>query len=276
MVDYSPYIDGLKRREAARKAWLEKRRQRACLVAQRIAEMLRRDFGATTIYQFGSTLRASGFHAHSDIDLAAEGIPSEQYFAAIGQALMMSDEFSVDLLEISSCQPELKDIILKEGIILWPSKYLLLQEKIAEECSKLDKLVQKILTARHKHGTNEIFVDFAAVNLQAYYTGIERIFRTIAEKIDDSIPESERWHKDLLDQVAIEVPQMRPSVISKSMRDELFDYLAFRHVIRNVYPFDINAKKVEELLDKLQHVHEQLTRELEAFREFLRQTSSSV
>lgn len=118
MIDYSPYIEGLKRRETARKALLEKRRQRACVIAKQIAEMLRRDFGATTIYQFGSTLRPSGFHAHSDIDLAADGIASKQYFAAVGKALMMSDEFSVDLLEISSCQPELKDTILKEGIML--------------------------------------------------------------------------------------------------------------------------------------------------------------
>lgn len=124
-------------------------------------------------------------------------------------------------------------------------KYLLLNDKIVDEFSKLDKLVQKVLTARQKHGTNEIFGEFAAINLQAYYTGIERIFRTIAEKIDDSIPESERWHKDLLDQVAIEVPQVRPSIISKSLRDELFDYLAFRHVIRNVYHLTSMQKKLK-------------------------------
>jgi len=154
-------------------------------------------------------------------------------------------------------------------------KYILLKDKIADEFAKLDKLVQRILAARQKHGASEIFVEFAAVNLQAYYTGIERIFRMLAENIDGSIPESERWHKDLLNQIAIEIPQIRPPVISKVLRDELVDYFMFQHLIRNVYPFDINAKKVEELLDKLQRVHEQLTRELEAFQEFLRQAGSA-
>jgi predicted nucleotidyltransferase len=76
------------------------------------------NFGATKIYLFGSTLRLKGFHSHSDIDLAVDGIDPKRYFSAVGQALMMSDEFSVDLLEISACRPELKEIILKEGRML--------------------------------------------------------------------------------------------------------------------------------------------------------------
>ncbi|MCI0692825.1 hypothetical protein L0337_12580 [candidate division KSB1 bacterium] len=46
MIDYSPYIKGLKRREAERKATLEKRRQKAFAIARQIADMLRQDFGA--------------------------------------------------------------------------------------------------------------------------------------------------------------------------------------------------------------------------------------
>jgi hypothetical protein len=155
-------------------------------------------------------------------------------------------------------------------------KYIVLKDEIAEEFAKLDKLANKILTARQKHGGNEIFIEFAAMNLQSYYTGLERILRKIATKIDGAIPEGDRWHKDLLDQVSIEIPQVRPAVISKSLRDELIDYLAFRHVIRNVYPFDINVQKVEELLDKLSTVHEHLTHELETFREFLGQAGTSA
>ncbi len=164
----------------------------------------------------------------------------------------------------------------KGGIQIMTVKYIVLKNEIAEEFAKLDKLVNKILTARQKHGGSDIFIEFAARNLQSYYTGVERILRKIATKIDGWIPEGERWHKDLLDQVAIEIPQIRPAVISRALRDELINYLAFRHVIRNVYPFDINAQKVKELLDKLSAVHQHLTLELEAFREFLGQTGNAA
>jgi hypothetical protein len=155
-------------------------------------------------------------------------------------------------------------------------KYLVIKDEIAEELAKLEKLVKKILDAKQKYGGSEVYTDFAAVNLQAYYTGIERIFRKVAKKIDGGIPESERWHKDLLEQVAIEIPQVRPAVITKSLRDELLDYLAFRHLIRNVYPFDIDEKRVDNLLAKLPTVHGQLSQELSSFCSFLGQAGNQT
>lgn len=118
MIDYSPYIKGLRRREAERKATLEKRRQKAFAIARQIADMLRQDFGATEIYLFGSVLRPGEFHAHSDIDLAADGIAPARYLTAVAKALIMAEEFSVDLVDIAECQPEFEDSILRKGIKL--------------------------------------------------------------------------------------------------------------------------------------------------------------
>lgn len=118
MIDYSPYIAGLQRRERERKASLEQRRQRALETAKKIALSLRHDFGASEVYLFGSTLAPGEFHAHSDIDIAAIGIDPKRYLSAIGEVLGMSGEFSVDVLDFSSCRPELKASILKEGIKL--------------------------------------------------------------------------------------------------------------------------------------------------------------
>ena len=118
MIDYSPYIEGLRRREAERRATMEKRRQKAFTIARRIADMLRQDFGATEIYLFGSVLHPDEFHPHSDIDLAADGIVPARFLTAVAKALIMAEEFSVDLVDISECQPEFKDSILTKGIKL--------------------------------------------------------------------------------------------------------------------------------------------------------------
>lgn len=116
MIDYSPYIKGLKRREAERKVTLEKRRQKAFAFARRIADMLRQDFGATEIYLFGSVLHPDEFHVHSDIDLAADGIVPARYLTAVAKALILAEEFSVDLADISECQPGFRDSILTRWI----------------------------------------------------------------------------------------------------------------------------------------------------------------
>jgi predicted nucleotidyltransferase len=118
MIDYSPYIEGLRRREAEGKATLEKRRQKAFTIARQIADMLRRDFGATEVYLFGSVLHPDEFHAHSDIDLAVDGIVPARYLTAVAKALIMAKEFSVDLVDIAECQPEFEDSILTKGIKL--------------------------------------------------------------------------------------------------------------------------------------------------------------
>lgn len=148
-------------------------------------------------------------------------------------------------------------------------RYLVLKNELEDELDKLNKLAEKILLDREKHRESEIYVESAAMNLQSYYTGVERVFKTIAAKLDGEVPAGERWHKDLLDQVAIEIPSIRPPVISKLLRDELGKYLAFRHVIRNIYPYDLDSQSVADLVDNLSRVHEQLREGVEQFLSFI-------
>jgi predicted nucleotidyltransferase len=95
---------------------LEKRRQKA--IARQIADMLRQDFGATGVHLLGPVLYPDEFHAHSDIDLAVDGLVPARYLTAAAKALIMAEEFSVDLVDISECQPQFEDSIVRKGIKL--------------------------------------------------------------------------------------------------------------------------------------------------------------
>ena len=68
----------------------------------------------------------------------------------------------------------------------------------------------------------------------SFYTGIERIFERLAGQVDATQPEGERWHIELLNQVARPTAS-RPAVISDESRQLLRDYLAFRHRSRHAY-----------------------------------------
>ena len=70
--------------------------------------------------------------------------------------------------------------------------------------------------------------------LNSFYTGIERIFERIASQMDPTQPEGERWHIELLNQVA-RPTENRPALISEESRQLLRDYLAFRHRSRHAY-----------------------------------------
>jgi hypothetical protein len=71
---------------------------------------------------------------------------------------------------------------------------------------------------------------------------LERIFEVIARQLDPVFPSDERWHRNLLKQMAKEIPEARPAVLSAETVALLDDFLAFRHRIRSIYAFNLDAE----------------------------------
>ena len=51
--------------------------------------------------------------------------------------------------------------------------------------------------------------------------------------------------------------------------DELNEYLRFRHVVRNLYAFELDFLRIQRLIERLAPCLERVERELLAFSEFL-------
>jgi hypothetical protein len=115
-----------------------------------------------------------------------------------------------------------------------------------------------------------VYEESLALKLHNFYTGYERIFQKIADDINGGIPYSIDWHKRLLRSMSLEIEEIRPSVISKETVKVLEEYLAFRHVVRNIYGFEIDSERLHRLIEKLYGVHERFRKELNAFLNFLR------
>jgi predicted nucleotidyltransferase len=82
--------------------------------AQRLSQCLVDNFGAESVYLFGS-LAWSDVHApETDIDLAVDGLPPERYLEAIGY-LERESSFPVDLVDLNSVPNHLRQRILAEG-----------------------------------------------------------------------------------------------------------------------------------------------------------------
>ena len=86
--------------------------------------------------------------------------------------------------------------------------------------------------------------------LNSFYTGAERIFQRIVKEFDPGKPEGERWHIELLNQVAGGT-ESRPAVISEKSRQRLRDYLAFRHRSRNMYANNLVWDAMAQLVSDL-------------------------
>ncbi len=84
-------------------------------------------------------------------------------------------------------------------------------------------------------GADDYRVDAAALNLHGFYAGLERVFVVIAERVDGSVPGGANWHQELLRQMAVELPGVRPAVLTPELAARLEPFRGFRHVVRNVY-----------------------------------------
>jgi hypothetical protein len=145
-------------------------------------------------------------------------------------------------------------------------------ERIRGEVSDLDRLVQRALSAWEelkKAGHDEVYLDSVALNLHGFYSGLERLFELIARHVDGSPPAGDTWHRDLLKQMASEMKNVRPAVISPGRVASLDKLRRFRHLVRNVYTFNLAPDKIEPLISDLPALWAQVEAELLAFADFL-------
>jgi hypothetical protein len=148
----------------------------------------------------------------------------------------------------------------------------LLAARILSEFRELAVLVERAVQGleRAKKRNDDYYLDGVALNLHGFYSGLERIFERIALAIDGSVPSGINWHRELLNQMAIEIPDVRPAVISSELEDNLEEYRGFRHVVRNVYSYRLNPEKIEGLVVRLKTVLEKAEIDIKGFANFLR------
>jgi hypothetical protein len=143
--------------------------------------------------------------------------------------------------------------------------------RIMAELNEVSILVERIEIGMQKAKTqnDDFYLDSVALNLHGFYSGVERLFEKIAGSIDGSMPEGANWHQELLNQMAIEVPGVRPAVISVELKGKLEEYRGFRHVVRNVYTYHLDPDKLKPLVKTIRSVMKKLEKELSAFARFI-------
>ena len=101
--------------------------------------------------------------------------------------------------------------------------------------------------------------------LHDFYNCVERVFLRIARELNGGVPRGEQWHRDLIDNMALEIPGVRPAVVDRGLADVLGEYLRFRHVFRDVYGGVLVAHRMALLEDRLPDTITAFRRDIGAF-----------
>lgn len=143
------------------------------------------------------------------------------------------------------------------------------------DMERLIALAQRALQAAHGRPRDmDYYLDSAALDLHAIYAGLENLGRQIASTVDGKVPPRPGWHRELLEQMGLDIPNLRPPVLSAQAIHFLEEYLRFRHVLRNVYTYLLDAGRVGRLVKQIRPIFDQVKQELQNFMQFLGQVGS--
>ncbi|WP_245927539.1 hypothetical protein [Aphanothece hegewaldii] len=67
--------------------------------------------------------------------------------------------------------------------------------------------------------------------------------------------------------MSLDIPQVRPTVISDATRTRLDEFRRFRHVVRSIYAYRLETSRVLELANQVQECHQEFELEIRQFLE---------
>ena len=153
------------------------------------------------------------------------------------------------------------------------ARYQVLSRRIELELGELERsqaaAQRHWQTARTTAIDQDAYLNSVALNLYGFYSGLERIFELIAQELDGGVVGGDAWHTELLRQMALDVPDVRPPVLQMVTDDQVDEYRKFRHRIRNIYTTNLDPERMAHLILRLPILWPQIRSELEGFARFL-------
>lgn len=151
-------------------------------------------------------------------------------------------------------------------------RYRRLAERVRNETADLEREVeraQKSWRIVPNTADPDPYIDSVALNLHGFYSGVERVFEMIATQIDEQPPSGDAWHRKLVDRMTQQVPTVRPPVVTANTVLLLDEFRKFRHLVRNVYTSQLDASRMQTLMDALPVLWQSLQTQFLEFADFL-------
>lgn len=154
----------------------------------------------------------------------------------------------------------------------------IVQARIKEELANINQLQvelkrKKVFDNQDGLIDDNFFIRGIGSILHDYYVAVENVLKIACSELDENLPEGLNWHMDLLRQASLDLPEIRPAIISKETTNRLDKFRAFRHFFRNVYGFNLDLKRIKELLSILPETTDSFTNDINKFCKALDQLS---
>ncbi len=131
----------------------------------------------------------------------------------------------------------------------------------------IEELIIKIKKVEPTSEEKTVFIGYILHNI---YSALEDLFKEVAKTFENTIEDTRIYHKELLIRMIIDVPGIRPPLLTKESYKILNELRGFRHVFRYSYSFELDPIKVGNLKEKFSSYWPGIKADMEKFVEFLR------
>jgi hypothetical protein len=131
-----------------------------------------------------------------------------------------------------------------------------IKQKIIFEISQIEETIESTKPLRNLCKTRMpdiIEKSAVALLLQSFYNGIENILIIIVKYFDFKLPNSNKWHKELLEK-AFEETEKHKKIFRDEIKTILTDYMSMRHFIRHTYGFRLDWEQMQELTNEIDNI----------------------
>ncbi len=107
-----------------------------------------------------------------------------------------------------------------------------------------------------------------------YYCAVEDIFIEIARTFENKVDDTSKYHREILKRMTIDIPGIRPKLLSNKIFNFFDELRGFRHVFRHAYGYIIDSEKIGILKRKLIEHHLLFLDDLKNFTTFIEENIS--
>jgi len=154
-----------------------------------------------------------------------------------------------------------------------------LASDIQTEVAHLRRLADDIAAVHAEIAQNpahaRLFYENLALKLHNFYTGCERIFQMVVSELNGAPPSGFDRHRRLLDRMGAPWKE-RPPLLSPPNVEGLREYLAFRHIVRNIYGFELDEERVERLVNRYPTVWQAVEEDIQKFISWIERSAEEL
>lgn len=133
--------------------------------------------------------------------------------------------------------------------------------------SEIDRILLEARNADPVDNEATVYLGYLLHNL---YCAFEDLFKEIAGTFENRIEDLSSYHRELLKRMSIEVPLIRPNLLSKSSYRIMDELRRFRHTFRHAYAYDLDSRKVRDLKARFLSEYDKIASDMDSFESYLK------